>query len=641
MTEGVVEVRLDRDALLREVARLALLLVSLIAIAIEPDSSSLYTEQLTGWPAVFSLLRDELGEVDAGNMLAAALLAWLYHHELLQPAGARPFCLSACIVGGLLSACMVVGISFSTYTTFDFISYRLAQVPIAAITFIGYWVIIYTGVKLFYAKLDALAAQSKTRHVYAGALRWFYEHFLLFCMCVLLVCWGLQMLPFFPGSVPYDGRYQLNQYFGVQAKNLHHPIAATMLMGLIYDAGSALFGAMGGCVFCVGFQSLYAAWALGRICAYLRQRTGRLGAGLAALAFFGLVPVFWTYLQTIDKDALYMTTFAWFALEYLRQVEGTGGKRGLVQLVAAAALVCAFRKEGALIAIPALAVLVVIAAGWRRVAAAVLAVVVVWNFGWNTLLMDRLGFKAVNQVEGISVCLQMLARYDLYYGDELTDEDRAIIDTVISSADLGERYDPDNADPVKNVGYRNTSDEEWDAFWELWWELFARHPLVYLEAAVNEVFGYLYPFYIYTGLGQYQLYNKEPFNDADTGGTYSTYVFSSAARQAASDAAYSWNSIPLLSWLVYPGAYTWVGVVLLGALLRRRDWRGAAVFVLPVLVVAAACASPVNGYLRYMLPVMASMPLYVLVGTRPYWERDGEEVAGTALQVSAGSAPEA
>ena len=616
MTE---EVKLDREKCIRWILLLVLSLCSFVAITIDPNSTSLYEETQRGMAAFFSLLRDEMGEVSIVHSFAAAVLVWLYQRELLKKEGKKPFCLTACIVGAVLSFFLVLGISFSTYTNFDFFIYRKAQVPIAVITFIGYWGLLYTCLKILYRKLDELKVRSRT---YSGILAKIDRHFLAVCIVALLVIWLIQILPFFPGSVPHDGRYQLNQYFGVTAMNTHHPYAATMIMGTIYSIGSTLFGTNGGAFLFVLFQCTCGAIVFGQICFYIKKKTGSLCAGFVSFAFFALAPMFWTYLQTIDKDAMYMITFAWFGLEYVKQVWRDGGKWGMLRLVLSAALICILRNEGCYIVIPALLVLVFILADKRKVAVLSLVFIIVWNYGWNTLYMDYLELEPANQVESISVCLQMVARYSLYYGDELTEEEQDIITAVVSYDGMAERYDPVNADPVKNKGYRDTTDEEWSAFWNLWMKLLLRHPLVYVEAAMNEIYGYLDPTYFYTGLTTYQLYNKENFSDYDEGITYSQYVFSSDLRGAVSDAVNSWREIPILSLIVCPGTYSWIGIIFLAALLRKRDIRNACIFITPLITILVCFASPVNGYLRYTLPIMAAMPLYILVGLSPYWKKE-------------------
>jgi hypothetical protein len=81
---------------------------------------------------------------------------------------------------------------------------------------------------------------------------------------------------------------------------------------------------------------------------------------------------------------------------------------------------------------------------------------------------------------------------------------------------------------------------------------------------------------------------------------------------------YAWNKVPLLSFIVNPAFYTWLTVILLGGLLRKKKWRYACVCVIPILNILICVASPVNGLVRYALPVMGIMPLLILMGIEAY-----------------------
>lgn len=117
---------------------------------------------------------------------------------------------------------MVIGISFSNYANFDFIFYCKMQMLIAAIVFIGFWTIIYTCLKMLYARLDRLTQGAYRK--YSGILKKVDDNFFTFCIIVLLIFWLVQMLPFFPGSVPHDMRKQLHQFF-----EFYHLIFSTLM----------------------------------------------------------------------------------------------------------------------------------------------------------------------------------------------------------------------------------------------------------------------------------------------------------------------------------------------------------------------------------------------------------------------------
>ena len=66
------------------------------------------------------------------------------------------------------------------------------------------------------------------------------------------------------------------------------------------------------------------------------------------------------------------------------------------------------------------------------------------------------------------------------------------------------------------------------------------------------------------------------------------------------------KSVPLVSLILTPGFYTYVLVIAFGYLFCRRK-TGMILFPI-VLILAIACLSPINAYMRYFLPVATLAP---------------------------------
>ncbi len=582
----------------------ALALLSAFAVNIQPT----VVERTN----LFGMFRSVMGEVEPAHVIAVAALVWLYHRVLLREG--RPFSLTALLVGGTFSVFLVVGMSFSAYEDFSFITTSKRQFALALTVFLGYWAILYAGIKLLLEKLDGLALKDRQ---YTGLWRKIDRHIFAFSVLVILVCWVVFWTVYFPGSVPYDGRYQLNMYLGFQAMSRHHPYYSTLLIGAIYSIGASIGGSNLGVAFYVAFQSVVCALVYGASCSYLRKKRMPLPAVLGFVLFFAVVPIWCTYAQTIMKDTIYAGFFAWFTLECVKCFLGDGGKYGSLRLALAAILVCLFRSEGVYIATLALLVLLFLVKLRRRGVLITLAAVLAVSFGLNGVLLDQMEMRTDSKVESLSLLIQQVARYSTEYEDELTEDEKSVIDAIVPYEYL-EDYDPEVSDDVKKHYRTDATDEDWSNFLKLWAQLLLRHPMVYVEAAVSEMYGYFDPFYFYQGLSSFQLYTKSYLSSNDTGPEYySVYVTSDDLRDSAYQYAYLWQKIPILSFLVNPAAYVWAGILLLAVVLRRKDWRTALLYLTPVFVVLICCISPVNGLLRYMMPVCACMPEYVLLALHP------------------------
>ena len=424
-------------------------------------------------------------------------------------------------------------------------------------------------------------------------------------------------LTYFPGSVPHDGRRQLNMYFGYSAMNLHHPYFSTQIMGLLYSAGNILFGQNGGVFLYTAVQTVLGAFVFAEICSYIRKKTRSDILALLALIFYGLTPVWWTYMQAFIKDTMYFIFFSLFILECVKLLLRDAGRYTVAILSFAALMSCLLRNGATYVILPSYLIILVICKGNRlRLFISFIAVSVL-SIGLTVVLMDYMGLKSDNQVEDKSVPLQQIARVVSKYGYEFTDEERNIINRVVEFDGIDVRYNPEIADPVKNH-YKGTTENEWHDFWDLYFRKMKDHPYQYLLAAMNNMFGYTDPYYYSTIMCGYQLYNKEPLGDFDQGVIYSQYYFSDTARRIVSNEASLWDKIPVISFFTNPGFYTWIGIILTGYVIRRREWSKVLFFIIPALVIGMCFLSPVNGLVRYMLPVMATMPLYLLVGGCKY-----------------------
>jgi hypothetical protein len=71
--------------------------------------------------------------------------------------------------------------------------------------------------------------------------------------------------------------------------------------------------------------------------------------------------------------------------------------------------------------------------------------------------------------------------------------------------------------------------------------------------------------------------------------------------------------IPFISLTMSSATYVWIMIAVVVYLLRRHSWRGLAIWV-PLLGVLAVCLiGPCNGstYMRYLYPVIACMPFAI------------------------------
>ena len=589
-------------------------LISGIAVNISPEKVTSNKVESNVLSEMIRRFSQQLGEVRFSDMVAVVLAMLLFFYIFVYKK--FRFSLTAFWISFILAVFYIIGISYSTFYDSRFIFCDGYQFLVALTTFIGVMMLIYSVMIIFYEILDH--KKDREEISYTGVTAKIDKHFFLFCFLFLLLVWLILSIPFFPGSIPYDGRKQLNQYFGRLLMTNHHPYYSTIVMGFIYEIGNSLFGASGGSLLFILLQTVMGAVVFAKICCFIKEHTRGITAGVVSLSFFAFNPLMWTDMQAFQKDTIGFIVFALFMLEFLKiYLEDKVTLKNYIWLGVSGLVHCLFRHEGKFLIFPAFLILIIIIK--KRKKAIVTAIVVgVILTAMNSIITYGLKIQPGNRVEAYSIVCQQVARYVKTYKKELTDEEKKNVGKVLKYKELSGAYEPEVADPAKNHYRKKYTDEDWEIFMNQWKAFFKRHPGVYIDAAIDEMFGYIYPFYFYRGMRYFQLYNKGSVGEFDKDVVYSEYFMEEDIRQLFRSSINIWDKIPLLSILINCGAYTWLGIVLLGAIIRKGNWRSALIFLIPAISIGICFASPVNGYIRYMMREVSVMPLYILITVMCY-----------------------
>ena len=529
-------------------------------------------------------------------------------------------------LGTLLSALQLVGSAYRDAGTWR----ALVETPVAALVSLGLLVLGALALSLVCRFLFHLMHGAAPRQGAAPA------RFLPTpaVMGILLLAWLPYLVVFWPGSLTYDGTYQLDVFYGWLPATDHHPYLMTLLMGTVVEAGRRLGGSDGaGVALWVCLQTIVQAAAFSLSVRSMR-RTGAPTALLAgATAFFALAPAWGAYAQALCKDTLYASLFCLYAtllLEvWVRDRRGAGVSWAQAAALLALGLgLCFVRHDGAAVVVLALpAALLALSPGRaRRLVAGAAAAALAVELVVSSVLLPALGVAAGGRQESLGPLFQMTARYLSEAPDDVEDWEREAIEAVLDYDSLAESYDPTTSDPVK-MTYHGT-DADLPAYLKAWVSMGLRHPGVYLDAFLASCYGYLYLDTAPTHhTWDYRIYQSDPI-DGSTDTLEVSYAAPEGLRSAFISALNTFQGLPVVGLFGHCGLYAWA--LLLAAVhgLRAGGRRGLMVAA-PSLVVLLVClASPVNGYIRYMLPIMAAMPVVLWASC----------VAGTASSASGGAA---
>ena len=496
---------------------------------------------------------------------------------------------------------MLIGKSFSLFNNWNLILADSRQLLCSVISLIGWTVLFYTLLTLLTARQLNLEKQS-----HSGLLDFREERFLpqkLFG--IMAAGWLPYLIATWPGSVPHDSMWQISMWLGFSEMNNHHPWLTTAIFGTLMRIGQLVSDNMG-IFLIVAFQIVLCSATFTLICLKVRRYGG---SALYTALFFAVVPLWGCFVSAVLKDMLFTAIYAVYFCCMLNLFHaGTKGKsvnpKDWIFFLILNLLVCLIRSDGIYRIMPTGLILCAAVKQYRKELIACLLLCCVLFKLYNYISFDVIGIKEGSKREMLSIPFQQTARYVRDLEDDVTPEEKAAINAILPYEELGELYNPELSDPIKNR-MKSVTVDEFKHYLNAWLAMGLRHPGVYIQATLNNTYSYFYPFRNSRVMAAYQNYIKgEPVNPG-----LDIYYVNYDARDAVIEYAELWRVLPALSLLSNPAFYTWLFATVTTWIIKKKFWRHLAILSIPAIHLAICVASPVNGLLRYALPLMACMPL--------------------------------
>lgn len=422
------------------------------------------------------------------------------------------------------------------------------------------------------------------------------------------------MLPFLPGSLPHDGAGQIKQYFGWVAGgsvNNHQPWVLTMVMGSIVRIGSLINDhfAIGFAIFVFSFvECLIYSY----VCLIIYRKFNSAKLYKSFIIFYALVPCFGSYAQAIIKDGLYAAIMSLYVVIYLnvfsclvnKTISGFLLSQSVIKLILVALTVAFLRNEGIYIVVVSSIVLLIVADGRKKIPVLLMIAVICLNvISWNSV-SKKLGIVTPFTKEMLSIPLQQTARYLRDYPNDVSAKEEKALSGFLDYKNLAKVYNPQLSDPVK--GYNVLIDKQrFSEYLKAWWSMFLKHPDTYIQATLNNTFGYFYPFCKLRQTNVFYIsYDTFPPNFKYD------YVFSSSMRDMVVNWNSLWTSIPLFGLMTCAGTYGWFLLFFIGYMAKFRKNKDMLALNIPVLLFLVCLASPANGFIRYAFPLASTFPVY-------------------------------
>jgi hypothetical protein len=218
------------------------------------------------------------------------------------------------------------------------------------------------------------------------------------------------------------------------------------------------------------------------------------------------------------------------------------------------------------------------------------------------------------------------ARYVTYYADEVTEEEQQAIDAVLEYDKLAEKYNEKLSDDVKWL-YRDDS-ESLKNYFIVWAKMGLKHPMVYIQATFNNIYGYICPGIMEEQMGIFMQY--DPVGDE----AVQLFSLDEAAAESRSerldkltDFILAMESSPVFFLVCSVAVNAWAMLYMILAAAAKKKPE-LLILLLPSLMTLAVCiAGPTffhNG-LRYALPIIFVNPFMISLFASRMFEKKSEE----------------
>ncbi len=521
------------------------------------------------------------------------------------------------ILAVIFSLFMIFGYSYGKINSWNFVFGNFIFLLISIIKFIS----LYLLFKISIHKLYDVIKQLQIKDLKNRFITKINEKPMLYSAIFILICWLPYIISFYPSILSPDPTNQIKSFFGISTRYIEginlidpnvlitndNPFLHTVLLGGSVKIGHLLGNDNFGLFIYSVIQIAILVTALAYSIKYLRKIKAPNLFTTITILMYALIPVFPLYAMSAVKDVIFGSLILLLVIKLFDLIRYNDYKKDdYIKLTLLCLAICLSRNNGICHVLLSLPFVMIFMKEIRKKVLLVLITSISLYLAFINVGLPLMHITPGNKREIFSIPFQQTARYVKYYKEDLTDEERLIIDKVLDIDTIVERYDPVKADPVKNGFNALSSKEDFSNYLKLWAKLFFRHPNVYVEATANNVFGYFYP-----NTTKWYIYYKEYNARLNETGIFNYHYVKElkVPRDILSNYGEMFPHIPIIGMFVNIGFVVWIYLFMLVVLIKEKLSKYIVVLAPALSLILVCIASPVNTYFRYALPFVFALPV--------------------------------
>lgn len=556
-------------------------------------------------------IRDAFTSVDAILLMSFFMILFIALKQILQIEDKRSKIVSI-IIAVIFAGFEVIGYSISNYNSLAGVIGSKEILLKAVLKFIGYVIAFYTIIIYVYTKILTkikIKEDLKINKYFTNNRRSF-----IIIALIIFIAYLPHFLYNFPGMYTVDSVSEMS-YGLSNAKYFqnHHPVFHIFIIYGCINLGKLLGGAYIGIAIYSILQMLFVSFTFSYVIKYMAKKNVNIVYRILTLIFFIIYPAFGPYSITMWKDVPFGMMLLLFTIQVVEMItnkEYFKKKRNIVSFIIISIFTILFRNNGLYVVLITLAILLMFLKGNRKKIALMLLIVILFNILWKGPI-----FKLLNVTDGpvkemMSVPVQQIARTVKYRRTELTEEEKTKIQKYINMdlEEMGEKYYPLISDNIKEHFNNEEFNNNKLDFISLWVNLFFKYPVEYIEAFLDNSYGYWYP---QANNGILPTWYKYEESEDVIG-----YERKPALNLEFLDGYYAdinGRKMPIISMWISIGFVFWIMILCIGYMVCKKKYRLILTYV-PILALwLTTIASPVYCEYRYIFGMFTCIPILTIL----------------------------
>lgn len=509
------------------------------------------------------------------------------------------------ILSFIISFILVLGYSYQIKHTSILFFGSIKNFAISMIKVFGYYyfinVLIFNIIRLLEYKFKA----SKNKLINS-----FSKHPFLYSFIFLSLCYSVYLICYYPGIINYDNANQIKEVLGLHTRYLDainpisnstltnfNPIIHTLVLGGLVKFG-LLFNNFNFGLFLYTILQMFICIIIYSYClSYAVKHKINPNYSFIILLILGIIPTFGFYSITAVKDTLYTAFLVLFSLKvYDFMIKDSLNIKDYLSMFLISMSVCLLRNNGFFVVIFTLPFLYIKKQKLYNTLTILLIILSYMSF--NNILLPSLGISGTSIRETLSVPFQQTARMAKYYPEAFSNKDKKIINKILDYDNLAKDYNEDLADNVKNKYNKDATNKDLINYFKVWGKGLIKYPMVYVDATINNITGYFYPFE-----GSWKVYHNLNPKLPEAG-----YDYHFNDLKWGRDILHSYHKAieyTPIGLFLNIGIISWLSILVFIMLCNKNKYY---IFMIPNIISLLFCIlSPANTYYRYIYPSLVIM----------------------------------